>query len=69
MQASFPVSAEFSGISLFSRLARPFQSAAKAVASDATDRERMIVAGYQETLAQVQESDFSASYNLLSSLR
>jgi hypothetical protein len=63
MQASFLASAELSGISLFSRLTRPFQSAAKA------DDERVIVAGYQETLAQVQETDFSASYNLLSGLR
>jgi len=69
MQASFPATAEFTGVSFLTRLVRPFQNAAKAVAADATARERMIVAGYEETRAQVQETDFSASINLLSALR
>ncbi|MSQ09463.1 MAG: hypothetical protein EXR52_00430 [Dehalococcoidia bacterium] len=69
MQAAFSAAAEFAGFSLFSRFSRPFVKAAQAVANDATARERMVIAGYEETRAQVQETDFSASYNLLSALR
>lgn len=69
MQAAFSAAAEFAGFSLFSRIGRPFVKSAQVVANDATARERMVIAGYEATRAQVQGTDFSASYNLLSSLR
>lgn len=61
--------AEFSGLSFLGRVIRPVAGAVKSAVEDAQARERMIVAGYEETQSQFQPADFSAQNSLLSPLR